>query len=92
MSAEAMGLGKVAYDKSNPPSSTEGLTEREALGSMSENAFSVSAIGKPSFQCSKGQCNTANFPCYAAKNSVCHEKMGNIGCTNHDGYDNRAYK
>ncbi len=29
VSATAMGLGTVTYDNSNPPKSTEGLTERE---------------------------------------------------------------
>ena len=87
VSAAAMGLGTVAYDKSNPPKSTDGLTEREALGSMSEKVFSVSTIGKSSCKCSKGQCNTATCPCYAAKmkcNSACHGKKGNINCKNYD--------
>jgi hypothetical protein len=46
VSAEAMGLGTAAYDKSKPPASTEGLIEREDLGSMSEKVFSVSTISK----------------------------------------------
>jgi hypothetical protein len=48
VSATAIGLDAVAYDKSNPPASTEGLTEREALGSMSEKVLNVSTIGKAS--------------------------------------------
>ncbi len=87
VSATAMGLGMVAYDNSNPPKSTDGLTGREALGSMSEKVFSVLTIVKTICKCSRGQCNTATCPCYAAKmkcNSACHGKKGNISCKNHD--------
>ncbi len=46
VSAKAMGLSGVAYNKSNPPKSIEDRTEREAIGSMSEKVFFVLSILK----------------------------------------------
>ncbi len=44
VSTEAVDCGIVA--KPNLPANTEGLTENQALGSMSEKVFSLLTIGK----------------------------------------------